>query len=567
MPNLSAKYPENCISLDEKYEYLYERVKLYRNDAISLQEAQEVFVKAVKLLVQKKYPKAINIITQAYQFGVGVQKDEDKAFILCCYNYINSPSPSNLKMLLNSFVKIQYDMHNVKVEDIVTLAKCCGISSTSINKLNDSRNPSVPSLDIDVQQADTDQLVKILDKIKAESKKVILPEENEDINNEDLNKFIIGLLTNSFYERAEKELKDKVVLNPNANKRCKMHKPRGATTTVNNTKYIRKKVKDKTKEDSSFDDMPIYQKLSKRVIGQKEAVEAVVLNKLNYENGLAENEGPRAKYFFYGYTGTGKTELAKAIAEIEYSNQPVILGMESYTGEDGVARLIGSSPGYRDSGTGGKLINVLDAKPRSVIVFDEIEKADDAVIQSLLGLLDRGEIQDGFGKVHNAREATFIFTSNVGAKEATLAKVEEGSEEEREIFLQEIKKTFSPEFLGRLPNQILFRRLPKEVLRTILLQEIAKKNRKLTEKKQSFISLTEDAIEHILKEPEVLDKNVRGLKAVIDGKVLRKISRPLQSAQATEFEIFYNDGEYDYIPYGLEVKGPNQSAEHNCQER
>ena len=326
--------------------------------------------------------------------------------------------------------------------------------------------------------------------------------------------------------------------------------------------FIRtKQIKDKDKSKVNtyrIENDPLYKALSSKIKGQDNAIKDIIINKRMVQMGWENaSVGPREKYFFYGYTGTGKTSLANELTKAQYGDtkdKMLVLSMENYTSEAGISRLIGASQGYKDSDKGGVLTNALLKDNDIVVVFDEIEKAHDTIIQSLLSLLDRGVIYDGFGNAVDASKATIIFTSNIGTKEVMNAGVPCGSAEEREIFDKAIRDRFSPEFLGRLPSRVLFGRLSKDALKEILYNVIKEMNECNT--KGIVITLKDSAVEQMLKEPEVLEKNVRGLKQNIKNKLLKNITiNASPSERNKEYEIYYQNGKYCYNEYAIAFDG------------
>ena len=544
MQTIHLGYPTQLDSKG-KYLYLLNQAKLFVAKGPESINAQEFFAKVIMLLAGERYLPAHYLVMLAYYNAIGVKKDYNKVFKLACFMFFNAPNKNTMAWVLNLFSKVDYNSHSIDVKNIIALSNVFGIPKSTITKLNESRNPTVPNMDIEVENVGRSSLIKMIENIKVESQKVILPGQYEVIDKGIIKDFILHLLKDDYYDGLDNSLKDKVVLNPMANINLLNEKNKNL---VKQETLVRKSEVGKDLDGNPIAETKLYKKLSASVKGQEEAISSIVLNDINIANGISESTGPKAVYFFYGYTGTGKTALAEVLAKNENTNL-VVLSMENYTGEDGVGRLIGASQGYKDAEFGGALTNALDASPNAVILFDEVEKADERVIQSLLGLLDRGEIKDGFGRSHDAKGATFIFTSNIGAKEASLAGVESGSEEEKKIFRENIMKKFSPEFLGRLPVQVLFKKLSKELLREILENEIKKLNKRL--KNNNIISLTDSAVQAIISDQEVIDKNVRGLKNVLKNKALKNISIPLSSSSMREYEIFFRNGEFDYKVYKL----------------
>lgn len=537
------------ITSEQMYESLYIQYKMFKNGHLTEQKARELFAKSVKLLVIDQYPKATNLLMYAYNFGIGVEQDYNKAFKLACYNFVQYPNKSSIEFLLNAYVKLDYDSTNVSVDDVVCLAKVFGVHKKTLVKLNELRNPTIPPFDeLSGKWTMKDAILKFTT-IETESKDVLVPSSDEKMTTEELDAFISDLISDAYYKKIDEGLKSKVVLSPKAIKKVLDHRPKPKRYKTQDGAIRRKSYVEKDPEQDNYENQEVYKFLSKYVKGQKEALIAITSNILNTQNGISNENGPRAKYFFYGYTGTGKTELAKVMAKM--LKQPfTVVPMENYAGSDGSSKLIGSAQGYRDSEMGGALTNKIKENPKQVILFDEIEKASPDVIKNLLGLLDRGEIEDGLGNKYDAKQTTIIFTSNVGVQQVVEQGLKDGTEEEKMAFEKELRSAFPPEFLGRLPNKVLFRRLPRDVMEELLKGEIRSINKRL--KNGNMISLTDDAIDAVLNEPVIERENVRGLKNVVTNKILRKVSPRMACTSEHEFEVYYDEGEYQYNEYVLE---------------
>ena len=211
----------------------------------------------------------------------------------------------------------------------------------------------------------------------------------------------------------------------------------------------------------------IREKLRERVKGQDAAIEKVRRVVINANTGLsglqhsASKRKPKGVLFFVGPTGVGKTELAKALAEFVFGDEQACLryDMSEYSMENSDQRLIGAPPGYVGYEKGGELTNAVKAKPFSVLLFDEVEKAHPRVLDKFLQILEDGRLTDGKGETVNFSETIIIFTSNIGAAEATKLK-ESSTEAVRQIFEQAVRNRFvqemeRPELLNRLGNNIV----------------------------------------------------------------------------------------------------------------
>lgn len=230
--------------------------------------------------------------------------------------------------------------------------------------------------------------------------------------------------------------------------------------------------------------------LHKRVIGQKEAVEAVSKAIRRGRVGLKDPKRPIGSFLFLGPTGVGKTELSKALAEALFGNEDAMIriDMSEYMEPHSVSKLIGSPPGYVGFDEGGQLTEKIRRKPYAVILFDEIEKAHPDVMNMLLQILEDGRLTDAQGRTVSFKNTVIIMTSNVGAKlitdKSTLGfkRADESKEEDYENIKKEVmgelKKQFRPEFLNRIDEIIVFHRLTDEEIHEIIdimLKEVSKR--------------------------------------------------------------------------------------------
>ncbi len=214
--------------------------------------------------------------------------------------------------------------------------------------------------------------------------------------------------------------------------------------------------------------------LGKRVVGQKFAIKAVSEAILRSRSGLGDPARPMGVFLFLGPTGVGKTELAKALAELLFNQEEALvrLDMSEYMEKHSVSRMIGSPPGYIGYEEGGQLTEALRRRPYSVVLFDEIEKAHPDVFNILLQIFDDGRITDSKGRTVNCKNSLFIMTSNLGSN-ILLEKMEKSpgkmtKEGILELLEPAIRSHFKPEFINRLDEILPFLPLQRDEMKGIV---------------------------------------------------------------------------------------------------
>jgi len=233
--------------------------------------------------------------------------------------------------------------------------------------------------------------------------------------------------------------------------------------------------------------------IRKRVVGQDEAIKVIAKSIRRARAGLKDPRRPIGSFIFLGPSGVGKTELGKRLAEFLFGDIDALIriDMSEYLESHTVSRMIGSPPGYVGFGEGGQLTEMVRRKPHSVVLFDEIEKAHPDVMNILLQILDDGKVTDAQGREIDFKNTVVIMTSNVGAslinKETSIGFItrndaQAGYDKMKGTVMEELKKSFRPEFLNRVDEAIVFRPLSKEDLHVIIDILLADVNKRLEEK-------------------------------------------------------------------------------------
>jgi ATP-dependent Clp protease ATP-binding subunit ClpB len=274
------------------------------------------------------------------------------------------------------------------------------------------------------------------------------------------------------------------------------------------------------------------ERLHERVIGQDEAVEAVSGALRRSRAGLADPDRPIGSFLFLGPTGVGKTELAKALAELMFDSEQAIvrIDMTEYMERHAVARLIGAPPGYVGFEEGGQLTEAIRRRPYSVILLDEIEKAHQDVFNILLQIMDDGRLTDGQGRTVDFKNAVLIMTSNVGSQFIAAEAVEEKA---REQVTEALTQTFPPEFLNRVDDVVIFQRLSKEELARIVDLQVAQLASRVREKGLE-IELTDKARELLGNLGFDLTYGARPLKRVIQKHLVDVLALKLLEGEFSE---------------------------------
>ncbi|HPO52609.1 MAG TPA: ATP-dependent chaperone ClpB [bacterium] len=276
----------------------------------------------------------------------------------------------------------------------------------------------------------------------------------------------------------------------------------------------------------------LEERLSKRVVGQKEAIIAVSDAVRRNRAGLSDPKRPIGSFIFLGPTGVGKTELAKALAEFLFNDENALvrIDMSEYMEKFSVSRLIGAPPGYVGYEEGGQLTERVRRRPYTVVLLDEIEKAHSEVFNILLQLLDEGRLTDGQGRTVDFRNTVIIMTSNLGSQYFEMFKDQE--EIEKKV-LELLKSKFRPEFLNRVDEIILFHKLSKSDLLKIVDIQISYLASRLADKKIT-IQLTTAARKWLAEHGYDANYGARPLKRLIQKEIENPLAIKLLSGEFTE---------------------------------
>ena len=223
--------------------------------------------------------------------------------------------------------------------------------------------------------------------------------------------------------------------------------------------------------------------LGKRLIGQKDAVRAVSDAVRRSRAGLSDPNRPTGSFLFLGPTGVGKTELAKSLAEFLFDDERAMvrIDMSEYSEKHSVARLVGAPPGYVGYEQGGQLTEAVRRRPYSVVLLDEVEKADPEIFDILLQVLDDGRLTDGQGRTVDFRNTILILTSNLGSQ--YLADPDLAAEGKKDAVMSVVRASFRPEFLNRLDETVMFDALTRENLGEIVDLLVASLQKRLTDRR------------------------------------------------------------------------------------
>jgi len=305
--------------------------------------------------------------------------------------------------------------------------------------------------------------------------------------------------------------------------------------------------------------------LHERVVGQDEAVNAVARSIRRARSGLKDPNRPIGSFMFLGPTGVGKTELAKALADAMFGTEDAMIriDMSEYMEKYSTSRLIGSPPGYVGYDEGGQLTEKVRSKPYSVILLDEVEKAHPDVFNTLLQVLDDGQLTDSKGRAVDFRNTILIMTSNIGAQELreetnvgfNVVDIKQDHEAMQNRILEELKKAFRPEFLNRVDETIVFRSLEKDEIHEIV-KIMSKSIVKRMEEQDIQLKITPAAIDVIGEAGFDPEYGARPIRRALQKEIEDRLSEALLSG-----EIYFGSRVTIGASKGkitLNVKGPKE---------
>jgi ATP-dependent Clp protease ATP-binding subunit ClpC len=282
----------------------------------------------------------------------------------------------------------------------------------------------------------------------------------------------------------------------------------------------------------------LEEELSKVIIGQSEAIQAVSKAIRRARAGLKSEHRPIGSFMFLGPTGVGKTELTKALANQMFGSEDALIqiDMSEFMERHSMSRLVGAPPGYIGYDEAGQLTEAIRRKPYSIVVFDEIEKAHPEALNMLLQIMEEGHLTDAKGRKVDFRNAIIIMTTNIGAElirrqsalgfALDLDEVQEEQlayDEMHKKLIEALKRNFRPEFVNRLDSVIVFRALNRTDIREIVSLEINKVQERLVEQSISLVP-TESALDYLAELGYDPEMGARPVRRVIQQQVEERLS-------------------------------------------
>ena len=299
----------------------------------------------------------------------------------------------------------------------------------------------------------------------------------------------------------------------------------------------------------------LEEELHRRVVGQDDAIKAISDAVRRSRAGLNDPRRPIGSFIFLGTTGVGKTELAKALADYMFNDENMMtrIDMSEYQEKFSVTRLIGSPPGYVGYDEGGQLTEAVRRKPYSVVLFDEIEKANPDVFNVLLQVLDDGRLTDNKGRTVNFKNTIIIMTSNLGSslirerfEHLTPENRDEVIAKTRDEVMGMLKKTIRPEFLNRIDETIMFTPLDEEQIRQIVTLQL-KGIKKMLAKNGITLDVTDAAVALLGKAGYDPEFGARPVKRAIQSMILNQLSKDIIAMKVNRDRPIIIDAEGDHL--------------------
>lgn len=290
--------------------------------------------------------------------------------------------------------------------------------------------------------------------------------------------------------------------------------------------------------------------LKKRVIGQDEAVIKVARAIRRNRVGISEEGKPIGSFLFLGPTGVGKTETAKALAEVLFNDDKMMIriDMSEYQEAHSVARLIGAPPGYIGYEEGGQLTEAVRRKPYSVILIDEIEKANPQVFNIFLQIFDDGRLTDGRGRIVNFSNTVIILTSNIGSE--IIMEEKSVDEKVKAKIMEEVRHKFKPEFINRLDSIVIFNALKETQLSEIVSIQLESVQKRL-EKQNVHVKFTDNLKKFLAKVGYDPSYGARPLKRAIQEYILDELALKMMDKNYTPGEVITIDSVNDKVIFKL----------------
>ena len=459
---------------------------------------------------------------------------------------IDSPSKEETLLILQQSKSRYEDFHKVTYSEEV-LEMCVNLADRYIT---DREFP--------------DKAFDILDEVGARSQvEVKVPESIEILKQKALelrNQKLQVVKQQNYEQAAELRDKEKKLLDRLEKEKIKFEEEQAKNKKVIEPELVLTVVSSMTKipvSKLSVDDknslVGLEKTLQQEVIGQNEAVSKIARAIRRNRLGIKDPNKPIGSFVFLGSTGVGKTHLAKQLAKQIFGSADSLIrvDMSEYQEKHTISRLIGSPPGYVGYEEGGQLTEQVKNKPYSVVLFDEVEKANKEIFHTLLQMLDEGHLTDSLGRKINFKNTLIIMTSNIGVKKLQDFGTGIGfggssysnEEQKKEILKKEMKNYFSPEFLNRIDETIIFNSLDKDSLDKIVKIELQKLMNRLKELKMSFV-FDDTLVKYISKVGFDEVYGARPIKRAIQDEVEDLISELVLNGDVvenTEYSITVED--------------------------